>query len=62
MAKLHIHAHFLPIFLINLINILAKTIQYKEIKNKHISKTVRPIAFKQKLYWSVHLAFHNELI
>ena len=46
----HIHDHILPNFLINVINILAKTISYKEITNNHILKTVRLIAFKQKLY------------
>ena len=32
------------------------------MKNQHILKTVCPIDFKQKLYWSVYVAFHNELI
>ena len=49
LAKLHICDHFLQIFLINVINLLAKTMSYKEIKNKHILKIVHPIAFKQKL-------------
>ena len=50
LAKMNIHDHILPIFLINFINILANTIQYKENKNKCIPKTVCPISFKQKLY------------
>ena len=36
-------ANFLPIFLINLINILAKTIKYKESFNRNFSQTVCPI-------------------
>ena len=50
--KLHIHEHFLPIFLINVINILAKTIQYKEVEELKCEsnlKTECPIAFKPVL-------------
>ena len=38
MAKLHIHDHLLPIFLINFINTLAKTINYRESFNSNSSK------------------------
>ena len=54
LAKINIKEHILPIFLINVINILAKTTVYKEAKNKHILKTTCPISIKQKLYWSVY--------
>ena len=40
MAKLNINEHILPIFLINFINILAKTIKYKESFNGNFSKNV----------------------
>ena len=40
LAKINIKEHILPIFLINVINILAKTIYYKNTKNKYISNTV----------------------
>ena len=60
LAKLHIHDYFLPIFCIKNVKMLliyiVKTIQYKEINNKHILKTLLPISFEQKLYWSVYLA------
>ena len=53
LAKLHIHDHFLPIFLIKVINIIGKNNIVQEIKDKHILKTVRPIASRQKLYCSM---------
>ena len=37
-GKININEHILPIFLINLINILANTIIYKETNNNHILK------------------------
>ena len=43
MAKINISEHILPIFLINFINILAKTIKYKESFNGNFSKTLCPI-------------------
>ena len=49
-AKYLQNDHCLPIFLINVINILAKTLNYLGIKSEHILKTVCPIAFKQTLY------------
>ena len=47
--------HILPIFLITIVNILAKTIIYRETKNNYILKTICLISIKQKLYWSVYL-------
>ena len=49
LAEININEHILPSFLINIINILAKTIIYKETKNNHILKTVCLISIKQKL-------------
>ena len=37
LAKININEHILPIFLINVINILAKTIKYKESFNGNFS-------------------------
>ena len=39
LIKINIHERILPIFLINLINILAKTIKYKESLNINKKKT-----------------------
>ena len=38
LAKININEHILPIFLINFINLLAKTKKYKESFNNHFSK------------------------
>ena len=46
LAKININEHILPIFLIKFINILAKTIKYKESLNINFSKTVCPIWLK----------------
>ena len=43
LSKLHIHDHFLPIFVINFINLLAKTTKYKKSFKRNIPKTVCPI-------------------
>ena len=48
-----IHEYILPIFLINLINVLAKTIEYKETFNGHISKTVCPNLAKMRIKFSL---------
>ena len=50
LPKININEHILPIFLINFINILAKTIKYKESFNSNISKTVCPIWLKFEKY------------
>ena len=42
----YFNEHILPIFLINFINTLAKTIKYKESFNSNFSKTVSPIWLK----------------
>ena len=47
LAKIYINENILPIFLIYVINILVKTIIYKETKNNYILKTVCPISIKQ---------------
>ena len=57
LAKININEHILPIFLITAINILAKTMIYKETKNNHILKTVCPISIKQKLIDELSLAY-----
>ena len=44
LAKINIHEHILLIFLINFINILAKTVRYKESLNTNFSKTVSDLA------------------
>ena len=59
-AKVNINKHILPIFRIYAINILAKTIIDKEIKNNHILKTLCPISIEQKLCWSVYQVQHVE--
>ena len=46
LAKINIYDDILQIFLINFINILAKTIKYKESFNSNFSKTVCPIWLK----------------
>ena len=46
MAETNINVHILPIFLINFINILAKTIEYKKSFKGNFSKTLCPIWLK----------------
>ena len=53
LPKININEHILPIFLINFINILAKTIKYKESFNGNISKTV---CLKLAEIWELSLA------
>ena len=43
LATININDHILPISLINFINILAKTLKYKESFKGNFSKTVCPI-------------------
>ena len=40
LAKININEHILPIFIIKFINVLAKTIKYKESLNINYSKTL----------------------
>ena len=49
-TKNNSNEHILPIFLINFINILAKTIRYKESFNNSISKTLCLIWLKFEKY------------
>ena len=47
-SKINNSEHILPILSLRFIHILAKTVMYKETKNKHILKTECPVSIKQK--------------
>ena len=53
MGKSNINEHFLPIFLSKFINIMAKTIKYKESFSGNFSKTVRLIWLNLRIKFSL---------
>ena len=57
MAKISISEHILPIFIINFINILAKTKKYKESFNGNFSKTLCTIFVEIQLIIKFCLPF-----
>ena len=56
MAKININEHILPFFLINFINILVKTIKYKESFNSNFSKNLMSDLFFLLFFYFIQLA------